>query len=72
MLMHGACSHTHTGRSQLTDKLPPPSIPIGTYDTGDGYYEPWSGKVFSYVKEFLREAGWSLTRPLPCYGLSFM
>jgi hypothetical protein len=29
-------------------------IPEGSYDTGDGYYDPDKGTVFTYENEFLR------------------
>ncbi len=29
-------------------------IPEGTYDTGDGFYDPEKGTVFSYDNKFLR------------------
>ncbi|XP_052827187.1 MORN repeat-containing protein 5 [Octopus bimaculoides] len=44
------------GRSQLTDVVPPRDIPKGYYDCGDGFYDPVTRVVFSYDKEFLRNA----------------
>ncbi len=30
------------------------NIPEGTYDTGDGFYDPEKGSIFTYENEFLR------------------
>ena len=30
------------------------TIPEGTYDTGDGFYDPEKGTIFSYENQFLR------------------
>ena len=42
------------GDSQLTNAHPPPKVPPGTYDTGDGYFKVDEGEVFSYEGEKLR------------------
>ncbi|RDD43419.1 MORN repeat-containing protein 5 [Trichoplax sp. H2] len=44
------------GRSQLTDNEPPPSIPEGCYDCGDGFYDPKTRVVTDYDGKFLRNA----------------
>ena len=36
------------GDSQLTNAHPPVKIPPGTYDTGDGYFVPTDGVVYTY------------------------
>ena len=46
-----------TGRSQLTNRVPPREIPEGCYDCGDGFYDPKSRVVVDYNKKFLRNAG---------------
>ena len=46
-----------TGRSQLTNRVPPRDIPEGCYDCGDGFYDPKSRVVVDYNKKFLRNAG---------------
>lgn len=33
----------------------PPKIPPGTYDVGEGYYEPSKGMICTYEGQFLRE-----------------
>jgi hypothetical protein len=45
------------GRTQLTDKMPSRTIPKGCYDCGDGFYNPETRIVSSYVGKFLRNAG---------------
>lgn len=51
--------HVHgirpAGRSQLVDGDNPPAIPPGTYDCGDGYYDPTTRHVCSYQGDVLRE-----------------
>lgn len=49
-----------SGRSQLTNRVPPRDIPSGCYDCGDGFYDPKSRVVVDYNKKFLRNAGKSL------------
>lgn len=46
-----------SGRSQLTNRVPPREIPEGCYDCGDGFYDPKSRVVVDYNKKFLRNAG---------------
>ena len=45
------------GRSQLTNEIPPKTIPEGCYDCGDGFYNPKTRVVSTYNKKFLRNAG---------------
>eukprot|EP00729_Bicosta_minor_P003068 gene3068-30004_t len=42
------------GLSQLVDKGLPKKIPIGTFDVGDGYYNPDTNEVLSYDGRQLR------------------
>ena len=44
------------GDSQITNLHPPHRIPVGTYDTGDGYFNEADGKVYDYEGEVLRDA----------------
>ena len=45
------------GRTQLTDKVPSPSSPLGWYDCGNGVYNPENRVIYTYhEKEFLRNA----------------
>lgn len=46
-----------TGRSQLTNRVPPRDIPEGCYDCGDGFYNPQTRVVVDYNHKFLRNAG---------------
>jgi hypothetical protein len=46
------------GRSQLTNRVPPRTIPDGCYDCGDGFYDPNTRVVNDYHLKFLRNAGW--------------
>lgn len=46
-----------TGRSQLTNRVPPREIPEGCYDCGDGFYNPKTRVVVDYNQKFLRNAG---------------
>lgn len=46
-----------TGRSQLSNDVPPRSIPENCYDCGDGFYNPESRIVNDYSGKFLRNAG---------------
>lgn len=46
-----------SGRSQLTNRVPPRDIPEGCYDCGDGFYDPKTRVVVDYNKKFLRNAG---------------
>ena len=45
------------GKSQLVDKEPAKSIPLGWYDCGDGFYNPDNRIVYDYNIKFLRNAG---------------
>ncbi|XP_044190026.1 MORN repeat-containing protein 5 isoform X1 [Thunnus albacares] len=45
------------GESQLTDLHPPRVIPDGCYDCGDGFYDPTTRVITSYLGRFLRNAG---------------
>lgn len=36
------------GKTLLTNEPVPPSIPVGTYDTGNGFYDPAKGRIYSY------------------------
>lgn len=45
------------GRTQLTDTVPPPKIPLGWFDCGDGVYNPEKRVVYTYEgNHFLRNA----------------
>jgi hypothetical protein len=46
-----------SGRSQLTNRVPPRDIPEGCYDCGDGFYDPKTRVVVDYNQKFLRNAG---------------
>ena len=46
-----------SGRSQLTNQVPPREIPEGCYDCGDGFYNPTTRVVIDYNFKFLRNAG---------------
>ena len=46
-----------TGRSQLVDAAAPRAIPAGTYDCGDGYFDPAAGCVRTYEGGELRTPG---------------
>ncbi|KAL9960078.1 hypothetical protein ACROYT_G033482 [Oculina patagonica] len=55
------------GRSQLTDQDPPPTIPEGMYDCGDGFYDPVKRKIVNHDLVFLRntdekEHNWIVNR----------
>lgn len=43
----------HPEIDKYTDKLFK-NIPEGTYDTGDGYYDPEKGTIFNYDNKFIR------------------
>lgn len=45
------------GESQLTNLDPPRVIPEGSYDCGDGFYDPQSRVITDYKHNFLRNAG---------------
>lgn len=45
------------GKSQLVDKEPAKSVPLGWYDCGDGFYNPANRIVYDYNIKFLRNAG---------------
>ncbi|KAM4647354.1 MORN repeat-containing protein 5 isoform 2-T2 [Amazona ochrocephala] len=47
--------------SQLTNLDPPPEIPKGCYDCGDGFYNPETRVVVDYKFRFLRNAGFCKT-----------
>eukprot|EP00928_Gymnodinium_smaydae_P070082 TRINITY_DN54018_c0_g1_i1.p1 TRINITY_DN54018_c0_g1~~TRINITY_DN54018_c0_g1_i1.p1 ORF type:complete len:211 (-),score=24.18 TRINITY_DN54018_c0_g1_i1:116-694(-) len=36
------------GKTLLTNEPTPPQIPIGTYDTGSGYFDPTTEQIMSY------------------------
>ena len=62
------CYDYVTGRSQLTNRVPPRDIPTGCYDCGDGFYNPKTRVVVDYQHKFLRNAGaW-----LMCTGVIFV
>lgn len=42
------------GKTQQTRDEKPYLIPNGTYDTGDGYYEPIKSIIYTYDGEILR------------------
>jgi hypothetical protein len=42
------------GLSLLVDKGQPETIPIGSYDVGDGYYNPETGEICTYDGKKLR------------------
>lgn len=46
-----------SGESQLTNADPPPVVPDGCYDCGDGFYHPDNRVVTDYTGGFLRNAG---------------
>lgn len=55
------------GDTLISNKNPPPEIPSGTWDTGDGYYNPDDGHVYSYEGQQIRlanaeEAEWIQTK----------
>ena len=56
------CVYLLKGRSQLANQDPPPAIPQGMYDCGDGFYDPLARKIISYDMVFLRNTGESITR----------
>ena len=33
----------------LTNEVEPPKIPVGTYDTGNGYFDPETKSIKDYV-----------------------
>lgn len=47
----------YSGRSQLSNDIPPKSIPENCYDCGDGFYNPETRIVNNYLGKFLRNAG---------------
>eukprot|EP00051_Salpingoeca_urceolata_P008957 m.110224 g.110224 ORF g.110224 m.110224 type:complete len:169 (+) comp16030_c0_seq1:88-594(+) len=55
------------GRSRKVDQGEPPAIPPGTYDTGDGFYDPQNNEVKSYDGTTVlrspdeQEASWIIT-----------
>lgn len=55
---------TLTGRSQLTNRVPPREIPEGCYDCGDGFYNPKTRVVVDYNHKFLRNAGQYIKSPI--------
>lgn len=36
------------GATLFSDQYPPPSVPPGTYETGDGYFNPTTGEIRGY------------------------
>lgn len=40
----------------MTDREPPPEIPLGWYDCGDGLYNPEKRVVYAHTNTFLRNA----------------
>eukprot|EP00455_Lapot_gusevi_P049039 TRINITY_DN6879_c0_g1_i5.p1 TRINITY_DN6879_c0_g1~~TRINITY_DN6879_c0_g1_i5.p1 ORF type:complete len:224 (+),score=23.40 TRINITY_DN6879_c0_g1_i5:78-674(+) len=42
---------------QLSNQVPPPTLPASCYDTGDGYYDPLEKHIFTYSGEYLRTPG---------------
>ena len=46
----------YLGRSQLTNEIPPKTIPSNCYDCGDGFYNPETRIVNNYAGKFLRNA----------------
>lgn len=44
------------GDAQVTNEHPPPRLPSGMYDVGDGYLDPQEGKVYSFSHRVLRVA----------------
>jgi len=42
------------GRTLYNDRLPPPELRPGCYDTGDGTYDPQTGVVTGYNGQKLR------------------
>lgn len=57
LLIHYIVLNLLSGRSQLTDRIPPRDIPEGCYDTGDGFYNPSTRIIIDYNLKFLRNAG---------------
>lgn len=55
-----------SGESQLTNSDPPPVVPDGCYDCGDGFYDPSTGAVTGYAGGFLRQAGNRIASVLVC------
>ena len=43
-----------SGATQQTKEDKPHNIPTGTYDTGDGYYEPVKSIIYTYDGEIFR------------------
>lgn len=43
-----------SGATQQTRDSEPHNIPPGTYDTGDGYYEPVKSIIYTYPGEIFR------------------
>ena len=57
LLMMSIATFFSSGRSQLTNRIPPRDIPSGCYDCGDGFYNPKTRVVSDYKNKFLRNAG---------------
>ncbi|EDV18906.1 uncharacterized protein TRIADDRAFT_34471, partial [Trichoplax adhaerens] len=51
---------------------PPPSIPEGCYDCGDGFYDPKTRVVTDYDGKFLRNAGKYGSDVFRCIFWSFL
>ena len=43
-----------SGATQQTKEDKPHNIPTGTYDTGDGYYEPVKSIIYTYDGQIFR------------------
>lgn len=57
LIPHSLLPSPRPGRTQLTNNIPPPKIPLGWYDCGDGLYNPDNRVVYTYnTNKFLRNA----------------
>jgi hypothetical protein len=59
------------GETQLCNKDPPPRLPKGSFDIGNGYYHVETGKIYSYEHQELRtpdeaETTWIISK---CRGV---
>ena len=43
------------GKTLITNNIDAPQIPQGTYDLGDGYYDPVRKQIFEYNGKFMRD-----------------
>ena len=41
----------------MTNETPARKVPVGWYDCGDGFYDPFDRVVRTYDREFLRNTG---------------